>query len=521
MNVSRFGTHRSSDSALAKCIDRILNLAHRQPAVLRRYLRINQESDLSFRELAQPWQLRDLRALDPTWQRLALKIRRSRASTNNRRLVNRAYIERPRGHSKTTDMAVQLAWILQNARQPVAGLAAAADKDQARLILQALERLARQNEWLLGDLKFTQESARNTRTGSKLTVISSDVGSSYGALADFIVCDELCHWKESGLWNSLFSTAAKKPNCVLTILTNAGIGRGWQWDVREHARTSPEWYFSSLDGPQAPWITDAWLAEQQALLPGPIFRRLWLNEWQHSDGEFVTLAEAEACRDETLSYQSHGRRSVAYVAAIDYAEKHDLTVGCVCHRENGVIVVDRMDVVRPLPDRPTPVAWVEDWLREVGQNFPGVRFVIDQYQLVSVIQRWQGRHAIQRFEFRGGAGNHELAMALRQLILGRQVRWYPGCGAILSEGVAGAHRAAEAPDDRGSREQSNDTLESELASLLLRQSPSGRVRIDHIKDGQHHDDRTFALGVCCLELSGCDDAFISITAPTADGGFAW
>jgi hypothetical protein len=471
------------------------------PSAFRQLLCLDRQADQFCCEVLQPWQQRDLEALDATWSRLA-EPAPSQPEAQNPSYC-RAYIERPRGHSKTTDMAVQLAWILQYAKRPVSGLAAAADQDQARLILSALERLVRANPALLGDLAFSRHEARNVATGSLLTVISSDVSSSYGALADFIVCDELCHWREAGLWNSLLSTAAKKPGCVLTILTNAGVGCGWQWEIREHARTSPNWYFSSLAGPQAPWITEAWLEEQRLLLRGPVFRRLWLNEWQHSDGEFVTLAEVESCRDESLSYQSHGQPRLSYVAAIDYAEKHDLTVGCVCHREGRTIIVDRMDVVRPSPLRLTPVDWVEGWLREVGQNFPGVRFIVDPHQLVSVIQKWQGRYSIQRFEFRGGAGNQDLALALRQNILQRTIRWYPGCGAVASDQTA-------APD----------TLETELASLLLTQTSNGRVRIDHIRDGKHHDDRSFALGVCCLELAEREEVIFATTPPAADGGFA-
>ncbi len=325
-----------------------------------------------------------------------------------------------------------------------------------------------------------------------------------GALPDFVVCDELCHWPRPDLWHSLLSSAAKQAHCVLTVLTNAGIGRGWQWDVREHARHDPAWYFSSLEGPQAPWITQHWLDEQRALLPLPVYERLWLNNWQHSDGEFITLAEAEACRDAALTRQEWGRPSRAYVAVVDYAEKHDLTVGCVCHREGPRVVVDRMDVVQPAPARPTPVQWVDDWIAVIARQFPHVQFVIDPHQLVGTIQRLQHRHDIIRFEFLAGTANHDLAVTLRQHLLERRVAWYPGCGQIPT---------AERRDD----------LETELASLLLKQSASGRVRIDHHRDGVHHDDRSFALGAACLHLSRAPMVpdFLQITPPTHAGGFAW
>ncbi|MEZ6056615.1 MAG: terminase large subunit [Planctomycetaceae bacterium] len=464
-------------------------------------------------DLLQPWQRVDFHAIDNAWADLA---GRSPLSPNTTGLITgsiaskisplrRAYIERPRGHSKTSDTAVQITWILIAARHAVSGLAAAADREQASLIHRAIQRLADTNDELCRDLRFIEHEVKNKVTGSRLEVISSDVQSSYGALPDFVVCDELCHWSHPDLWHSLLSSAAKRPNCVLTVLTNAGTGRGWQWDVREHARVSPTWHFSSLQGPQAPWITAEWLEEQRALLPPSVFDRLWMNAWHHSDGELVTLGEAEACRDEQLQYQSAGRPDRVYVAAIDYAEKHDFTVGCVCHRDGDFIIVDRMDVVRPTPTRPTPVQWVEDWIADVAANFPRVRFVLDEHQLLHTIQRFANRYELRRFDFGGGIGNHKLTMNLRQLLIHRHIRWYANCGTV------------ESPHGR-------DDLETELASLLLRESKQGRVRLDHHRDGIHHDDRAFTLGVAALEL--CDTlpietTFLDITQPATDGGFLW
>lgn len=501
----------------------LLRLPLLHPSLFRDSVRLTKDGPALI-SMLQSWQTIDFRAIDDAWAELAGRLPLSENhldSTNlpdefagdfsaSQRIVptqriRRAYIERPRGHSKTSDTAVQIAWILIAARQAVTGLAAAADREQANLIHRAVQRLAETNEELCRDLKFIEHEVKNRVTGSRLEVISSDVQSSYGALPDFVVCDELCHWSYPDLWHSLLSSAAKRPNCVLTVLTNAGIGRGWQWQVREHARSSSSWHFSSLQGPQAPWITEDWLAEQRALLPPPVFERLWMNSWQHSDGEFITLAEAEKCRDTALHYQAIGHPEALYVAAIDYAEKLDFTVGCVCHQEGDVIVVDRMDVVRPTPTRPTSVQWVEDWIHEIAQSFPRVRFVLDEHQLLHTIQRLGSRYELKRFDFGAGIGNHKLTMNLRQLLLHRQVRWYSGCGSV------------ESPHGR-------DDLETELASLLLKETQQGRVRLDHHRDGLHHDDRAFTLGVAALELceqKPIDRAFLEVTPPARDGGFWW
>lgn len=452
--------------------------------------------DRTLGELMADWQRRDFAALDAAWQRLAGQ----RVPPG----FQRAYIERPRGHSKTSDMAVHIAWILLYAPHPVHGLAAAADRDQAALIAAAVRNLADCNPAIRERLKFQRHEVKNVRTGSKLEIISSDVGSSWGALPDFVICDELCHWPRPELWHSLFSAAAKRDRCVLAILTNAGVGHGWQWDVREAARSSSRWYFSSLTEPQAAWLTPEWLDEQRALLPPTVFDRLWRNLWQHSDGHFLTLAEAEACCDKSLRIQTQAQPDRTYVAAVDYAEKHDLSVGVVVHREGPRVIVDRMDVAVPQPDVPTKVSWVEDWMARTAENFPGVTFVVDEYQLLGTIERLSQRHQIHRFAFAAGQGNHALALGLRKLIVHCELAWYPGCGQL--PGV-----------DR------RDDLETELASLLLRQSATGRCRIDHVRDGRHHDDRSFALGAACLYLlqDAVTDAGWHITGPTNAGEFAW
>lgn len=398
----------------------------------------------------------------------------------------RAYLERPRGHSKTTDMAVQVAWILQYAKQRVTGIAAAADQDQANLLRKAVTDLIARNPVLCPDLVSRKLAIINPATSSRLDIISSDVRSSWGQLPDFVICDELCHWEKADLWHSLVSSAAKKPNCVLVVLTNAGVGNGWHWAVREAARTSPDWHFSTLAGSQAPWISQAALAEQRRLLPPSVYSRLWENIWQQTDGEFVTLAEAEACRDDKLGLCKWGTPGVEYIAAIDYAEKHDRTVGVIVHREGERIVVDRMDVVSPEPHRPTPVQWVEDWIENMAAGFHTIRFVLDEYQLVGTLQKLGNRHDLKRFEFRAGKGNHALALLLRHLIVQRRIAWYPDCGWIPGT-------------------SQRDDLETELASLILHTSVTGRVRIDHRKEPGCHDDRAFALGAACLEALRTDE----------------
>lgn len=471
-------------------------VAATSPAAFRQRLRLTATSEPLGRHL-EPWQRTDFEALDAAWTALAARtdgkgprdwstgenLSRQRVYAGTPSVYRRAWIERPRGHAKTSDMAVQLLWILLFGGTRVRGLVAAADREQASLVRTAMLGLVEANPELCAGLEFRQHWVTNPRTGSLLEILASEVAGSWGKLPDFVICDELCHWEKPDLWYSLFSSAAKRPQGLLAVLTNAGAGRGWQWELREAARTSPEWYFASLPGPAAPWLSPEQLAEQERLLPRSVYDRLWRNEWQEAGGEFVTPAEVRACRDDSLMMRSNGEHGVRYWAAVDYAEKRDNTVGVVVHHDGRRWVVDRMDVVTPGPDRPTPVKWVDEWIERTAQAFGPVTFVVDEYQLVGTIQRLEGRHDVKRFEFRGGQGNHALALHLRQLIVDHELGWYPDCGRVLSG----------SPSSTG-----DDDLEQELLDLVLRQMSGGRVRIDHIQDGRHHDDRAFALGAAVL-----------------------
>lgn len=374
-----------------------------------------------------------------------------------------------------------VAWALVAGDGPISGLAAAVDKDQARLLKAAIERLIASNPERLAELRVTADGVRNSITGASLRIISSDAASSYGELVDFILCDVLCHWPRPELWHSLISTAAKRAHCLLMVLTNAGWGTGWQWQARESARTLESWYFSSRSGSQAPWISAAALEEQQRTLPPPVYCRLWLNEWQHSNGEFVTLEEAEACCDEGLTTAETGRDGVSYLAVIDYGEKCDYTAAVIAHRDGDRVVIDRLDVAVPTNARPVPVQWVDDWLVRQTRLFPNLSVCVDPNELKGVAQRWSSRLWVERFSFAGGRGNHEMAIALRQAILNRKVAWPKDCGRITSV------------DGR------RDDLETELAGLIVKETGRGRLRFDHAVG--RHDDRAFVVAVACLKLA--------------------
>lgn len=268
-----------------------------------------------FASVLDPWQEKDFRALDSGWEAIC--------GHDRQEAIFRAYLERPRGHSKTLDIAAMAAYVLFSSPRKVDGVAAADDREQARLIRNAMDRLVRLNPWLAAVLDIQNYQIKNKRTGSILEIISNDAGSSYGLTPDFVIVDELTHWKKRDLWDSLFSAAAKRAKCMVVIIANAGFGQGisWQWKTRETARTDADWYFSRVNGPQASWISAKNLDGQRKMMPTQQYKRLWDNEWVTESGEGLEKIDIDACC--TLLGPSAYDSQMHYLGALDLGVKND------------------------------------------------------------------------------------------------------------------------------------------------------------------------------------------------------
>jgi phage terminase large subunit-like protein len=374
--------------------------------------------------VCDPWQKRDFESLDSGWRAVAgHKIERP---------ALRAWLERSRGHSKTSDIAVMLAWVLFASPRRLSGVVAAADRDQARLLRDAVSKLVQLNPWLAKYVEVQEGKILNPHTGSECVVIASDVASSYGLLCDFIIADEVAHWLRRGLFDSLLSTAAKRKTCLFLCITNAGFEDSWVWVVRQAIRNDPAWYFSRLDGPKAKWITPDRLAEQRRLLPDIAYRRLWLNVWSggsgdalHPDDLTAALTQAEPMRGDELGY--------AFVAGLDIGISHDasalVTLGVhVGHTETiaapkaklsgtlaALVDAGLMDVKRREPQRVhhsgtgrVRLAAVEIWQPRDGNR---VDLTEVEAAIVAVNERfglscvacdpWQSELMVQRLQRRG------------------------------------------------------------------------------------------------------------------------
>lgn len=377
---------------------------------------------IALSKVLDPWQQQDYEALDRGWRRVAGK--------HTEDCVARAYLERPRGHSKTTDLAVQALWVLFASDRKIAGVAAAAAKEQAKLLRDAIDTILRLNPWLSEDIRAHNYVVTNQRTGSTFTILASDGGTTMGQTPDFAIVDELTHWKNRGLWDSIFSAVAKRPSCLLVVIANAGFGQGvsWQWETREACRIDPDWFFHRLDGPVASWITEKSLAEQRRILTPQAYKRLWLNQWLTETGDAIDMEDVQRCC--VMPTKPFDNRNCNFaIGGLDLGQTHDhggfVVIGGDIERRKLVL----LEAVRwdpaAFPNHRISIKAVEDDVLAICQRRGVLGLAYDPWQCERTAEEFREK-GIRTFRYDfNSKTQEEMATCLIQAFRNSEIELYP------------------------------------------------------------------------------------------------
>jgi hypothetical protein len=425
------------------------------------------------------WQRDDFAALDPGWMRAVV-------GTEAEAQYQRGWLERPRGHAKTLDLGVMATWALFASRRRLSGIGAAGDQDQARLLRDAIGRLLYVNPWLSSILEVQAYRVVNGRTQSTLEIITSDAPTSYGLTPDFVIADEVVHWRKRDLWDSLISSAAKRSTCLFVSITNAGLQDDWTWQAREAVRKDPGWYFRRLDGPCASWITPDRLAEQERLLPSIAYRRLWLNEWSSGGGDALRPSDIEAAFSDVLGPMTGTEPSVRFCAGVDLGLTHDnaavVVLGVPVGTDRGrSIRLAHHKLWRPTPGRKLDLMEVETYILALDKQFDLEEVAIDV---------WQAELLAQRLEVNS---EHRARNARRRFWTKPWIRPVPATGANLREQ---ATLVIESFADRRFLFFRCEPLRRDLLRLRVEDRSYG-LRLVSPRDGDGHGDSfsAFALAL--------------------------
>lgn len=291
-----------------------------------------------FTDVMADFQRRDFEEIDKAL--LALKAGTKPAK-------GRLWIERTKGASKDTDLAVCLMWLLAFTPRPLTCQVGAADQDQADELRKQAKLILRMNPWLGDVLQVQAWSIQNVRTDSRAEIIATDVGGSHGARPDLLILNELSHVVKEEFARNLLDNASKVPNGVVIIATNAGFQDSWAWTVREMARTSFRWHFSAYKRP-APWVDPAELEDARRRNSPARFSRLWEGEWSRGVGDALDENDVLASVREDLSPMDGDERGYIFFGGLDLGIKRDHAALCIVGKHVG----HTEETTEPEPDRP-------------------------------------------------------------------------------------------------------------------------------------------------------------------------
>jgi phage terminase large subunit-like protein len=392
------------------------------------------------------------------------------------------FLTRARGGSKTNDLAGMATAAMLTQLPPQSRVyALAADRDQGRLLVDAIRGFAARTEVISDALRIDNYRVVATLTGTALEILAADAASAYGLKPAFLIADELAQWPDTPtarqLWEAVSTAMTKAPGARLVVLTSAGDPAHWSHGIREHARVDPLWRLHEVAGPP-PWIDPDRLDEQRRRLPPSSYQRLFENRWTAAEDRLTDPDDIRACvRHRGTLPPKEGRR---YVIGVDLGINHDRTAAAVCHlqpvRPAGDdelpayrVVLNHLEVWEGTHTNPVDLRSVERWLIDTVRAYNDAHVVCDPWQAVLLAQRLRAHHITVDEYNTSAQGVGRLASTLLNLF---------------------RTRLLGLPDD--------PDLIDELINLRIREPQPGQYRIDH--DPQRHDDRGIALALAAQHL---------------------
>lgn len=407
---------------------------------------------------------------------------------------NQHFITRPRGASKTTDIAaIALSWLAEAAPAYSTGRVIASSTDQASYVIDAAHAFRSRTPQLAGiEVETKRIIAPNKAT---VEVLAQSDSGAWGVLnARLLVLDEFCQWPSTRaarrVYTAVRSTVQKVPGCKLVILSSAGEPSHWSFtDVYLKALDSPEtWRVSEMPGP-VPWQDEKDLTALRLELRPSEYERLVLNQWAEDEDRAISPDDYLAAAQQgtvtvegrvTTSRLHYPRAGVKYVCTVDIGIFVDATVVCIAHREPAVqedpngpqrVVVDLLKRWQGSKKSPVQLTQIEDFLAAETPSWNHAHVHADPDQFQGSLQRLQRR------------GIRADPWAFTSTSVGR-----------VATALVTAFRTGQihVPHSR--------ELQEELVRLRLRDNVHGVTRLDHERGG--HDDQAVCIGMATHILLG-------------------
>lgn len=380
--------------------------------------------------------------------------------------LGRFWVERTKGASKDSDLACCLLWLLAFTSRPLSCQVGAADQDQADELRKAARDILHLNPWLGGRVKVQSWRLVCDATGATAEIIAADVAGSHGARPDVLILNELSHVTKQEFAENLMDNAAKVPNGLVVIATNAGFTDTWQMRWRELARESGRWYFHKWDRP-ALWLDEAEIDEAKRRNSQLRYLRLWWGVWASGTGDALDQAIIDAAVDPQAGPLT-GFEPYGFCAGLDLGVKFDLSAFVVLGADGATQRLCLADCLAWAPDPATgevDLELVKAEILSASRRFNGLVVGFDPNQCLFLAQQLR-RENVNMVEV-PFVGKHldVMAASLLEVFRSKKITLYPDADLL-----------------------------AELGRLRLVEKPYGyKIEAARTKDG--HCDRATALTI--------------------------
>lgn len=327
--------------------------------------------------------------------------------------IGRFWWEATKGASKDSDLAACLLWLLGFTTRPLLCQVGAADADQADEMRKAAKDILRLNPWLAQRVELQNWRILCRATEATCEIVAADTAGSHGARPDVLIINELSHITKQEFAENLRDNAAKVPQGLVAIATNAGFTGTWQFKWREQARATDRWGFFAWSQP-APWLDPAEIDEARGRNSSGRFLRLFCGQWVSGSGDALDPADVEAAV--TLQGPSIDReRRWVYVGGFDLGYKHDHSAFAIVARHP---VTQRMRLVQlfswaPGPSGEVDLQVVENTIAWAHERFRLATVNYDPHQAALMAQRLKKRRVqVNEVPFVGGNLNAMASVVL-------------------------------------------------------------------------------------------------------------
>ncbi len=366
----------------------------------------------------------------------------------------------------------------------------ALNKEGTAAILKHIKHILRDCDDLAKIVKVHVNEIRLPGKHSEIIVTSREHTSGFvrGPHSRLIVYDECGHAESMDLLTALLSGQASVPDPLALMVSTVGYKKsGPLWHLKERADAGdPNIYFFHTTENLSPDVKPEYLHKQKSLLSTTDYEREHENTWQDQSSAYAMTDDVDVCMGSSWRTQHMGMPDRHYFVTVDLGLKSDPTVVTVGHTDEGMIFVDKIEVLKGDQKNPVSLVAVEAIITEL----------CDRFNVVLVkIESWQGKLLAERLSTFAKVTSEIVEPSLKL-----QMQEWP----LLAQRIS----------DRSIIIPHTPQLRNELLGLTWEATSTGMKVIDK---GRAHQDIAVTLRMLVAIIDGGKQINLDLPGPAAHG----